>query len=448
MTACPHDLLEAHYRRVEAGYSVVTNVDYAQLVTANGNSKAPIHRWFKMKEAYSNRLPEKVLDDIGLKDDHLTIVDPFSGSGTTAVAIGDLLRSGRLRSAKVRAMEVNPFLHLVSSAKLLGHADSLEQFQKIAGRVARRALETKDGVAPTPALSTFGNSDYFPVANLAALLALKASINAGAEAGDFSDDEQRLLKLALAAAVEPASNLRRDGRALRLAEGKACEHPVDVFLDVCAQVVQDSSATSGDFDACITLADARAATFDVDGVADLALFSPPYPNNIDYTEVYKLEGWMLDAYSDADAFSAQRRRTIRSHCSLRWGDAYAFEQTGHDAEMRQLLEPILNAVPSDRYRNGREEVILGYADDMFSALTSTASAIRPGGYMAIVVGNSMHGKSDHDYVIASDLILARIAEYAGLAIEKIVIARYPRRRVARSAFLRESVVLAKKVGSA
>jgi hypothetical protein len=448
VTETPHSALEKHYRGLESQYTVEASGRYASLVTSNGNSRAPIHRWFRMKEAFSNELLAEVLKDTGLDtSDSLTIVDPFSGSGTTAVAAGDLVRIGQTRQITVRALEVNPFLHLVSSAKLHGHTGLSKDFHMKAGRVARRALGAKDGHSPLPGLSSFSNATYFPPANLQSLLSLKASVEAAEANGEVGGKDSDLMRLALGASVEPASNLRRDGRALRLTAGKACDNPIDVFLEVCEQIVEDAQFRTPGFDASVSLTDSRSSSFDLFTEADLALFSPPYPNNIDYTEVYKLEGWLLGSYSDAVAFSQQRRRTVRSHYSLRWGDEYSFDQTAHASDMRSLLQPILDAIPDGRHKRGRAEVVLGYADDMYRALSATSHAIRLGGYMVVVVGNSMHGKAEHDYVIASDLILSRIVELVGFEVDRIEVARYPKRRVARSDFLRESLLFARKVGT-
>ena len=81
---------------------------------------------------------------------------------------------------------------------------------------------------------------------------------------------------------------------------------------------------------------------------------------------------------------------------------------------------------------------------VLSTIKSIRSTLRPEGHMVIVVGNSMHGKPGDDYVIASDLLIARLAELAGFTVEQIKVARYPKRRTARSNYLRESIVVARK----
>jgi DNA modification methylase len=443
MTAS-HDALEQHYVGIESRYLVASSGTYGPLVTANGNLRAPIHRWFRMKEAYSSRLLDSVVEDTGLADSRsLRVLDPFSGSGTTGVSAGDMVRRKKFDSARVHAVEVNPFLHMVSTIKTTAVTAGALNLRTAAGHVARNAISKRDGLAPVPKLSTFANENYFPSANLDVLLALKASVLAAIRSNPF-DTRWPFIQVALAAAVEPSSNLRKDGRALRATPGTASTSPIDTFLDIVESLNDDLGAPNIDFSARVVLGDSRVASNSPSSDMDLALFSPPYPNNIDYTEVYKLEGWFLDLYDGPVDFAEQRRRSLRSHSSLKWGGDYAFKNSVHASEIDELVQPIVAAVPLDRYGRGRVEVIVGYVDDMFEAIKSVYLALRVGGRMVIVVGNSMHGKTGQDYVIASDLLLARLAEIAGFTIERIEVARYPSRRTARSAFLRESLVFARK----
>lgn len=444
MTEYKHGCLEQHYQRIESSYFITSSGRLSNLVTANGNLRSPIHRWFHMKEAYSSALLEAVLREVNmLENQSITVLDPFSGGGTTGVSLGDLVRDGKLPRAKIRATEVNPFLHFVTSAKLRGHTSYCHDLESRAGFTARRALSTRDGRAVKPALSTFSNGDYFSQKNIQALLALKASLNKFSEL-ETDKDAIDYLRLALAATVEPSSNLRRDGRALRFTTGKASADPIDTFLTIVERMSQDQTRSSLDFCANVELLDSRRVVETIATDYDVAVFPPPYPNNIDYTEIYKLEGWFLDYYGSKLDFTNQRNMTVRSHNSLRWGNQYSFQSTCKAATIHELLAPILSAIPNDRYKSGRHEVVLGYADDMFQAISAVHRALRPNGRMVFVVGNSLHGKAGHDFVIASDLILSYLSELIGFRIDKIEVARYPSRRKSRSSFLRESVVFATK----
>src|SRR4051794_16308479 len=46
---------------------------------------------------------------------------------------------------------------------------------------------------------------------------------------------------------------------------------------------------------------------------DLFVTSPPYPNNIDYSEVYKLELWVFGFVKSKSEFLQLRKSTLRSH---------------------------------------------------------------------------------------------------------------------------------------
>src|SRR6266487_2914356 len=73
---------------------------------------------------------------------------------------------------------------------------------------------------------------------------------------------------------------------------------------------------------------------------DLIITSPPYPNNIDYNEVYKLELWLLGFATTADGFLDLRRQTFRSHPTCRPIDA----EPGFLDGLKKLVEIGLLAV--------------------------------------------------------------------------------------------------------
>ncbi|WP_148060078.1 hypothetical protein [Rathayibacter sp. PhB152] len=371
--------------------------------------------------------------------DGLRLLDPFAGSGTTAVSAGMMAQSGALPHVEVYAAEVNPFLHLVTTAKTAALIDPPQGTARLAETVAERALSEKDGLAPIPRLSTFQNAQYFPTTMLRELQALQASVNQVKE-GASSTSARLLLDLALASSVEPASTLRRDGRALRHVPAKRPVRPTTTFLQTSQMMTEDLRSAAEAFISSTTLADSREAAIPRTEYYDLSVFSPPYPNNIDYTEVYKMEAWLLGLYEDSRGFTNQRHSSLRSHSSLKWEEAYHFEGLEFADDIAYLISPIINAVPNDRYTSGRVQVVKGYVDDMLKVLTKVACALKPGGRASIVVGNSLHGKPDQAYVIASDLLIAHLSRLVGFQVEDIQVARYPARRKTRSTFLRESVV--------
>ncbi|MEV4281655.1 hypothetical protein [Actinoplanes xinjiangensis] len=174
---------------------------------------------------------------------------------------------------------------------------------------------------------------------------------------------------------------------------------------------------------------------------DWIVFSPPYPNNIDYTEVYKTETWALGLFEDPPAMKAQRLSTLRSHTSIYFPDKYWYESTEFRDDVEALLGPVLSAIPEDRYERGRRQLVKGYADDMLQVFSTLKEVATASTRMAVTVGNSLHGNGSSRVIIASDLILCRLAEIAGWEIGEIRIARQLQRRSYVSPFLRESVLL-------
>ncbi|WP_148061615.1 hypothetical protein [Cellulomonas sp. PhB143] len=352
------------------------------------------------------------------------------------------LRSGKISRLRGYGLEVNPFLQFVTATKtssaLNGAAPAITTLASLV------ACAQKTRVAPEelPSLSTFGNERFFPREHVEQLVALRRAI----DEADIGDADRNWARLALAMTVEPASRLRRDGRTLRY-EDRAPLAPYEVFvraLERIAEDVPELALPSGDVQ--IRHGSALNPGWGVEpGAADLVLFSPPYPNNIDYTEVYKTELWALGFVANQDEFREQRQRTLRSHPSVKFRRELKYPNDARGGDVTKLIDPVIGEIPSDsRYAKSLERMIEGYADDMLTVFDAAYKALRQGGFCVYIVGNSVHGTSEAPVMIASDVMLARLGEIAGFTVESINIARtLPRRRI-DSAFVRESLVVLRK----
>lgn len=436
--------LHEYYTALNSSFGAENQMDYEQLVVPNGNANQPVHRWFRLKEAFSRRLLPRVLKDTGLSDrTGLTILDPFAGSGTTAISLSDLIVDGSLRRAKFVGYECNPFLHLVASAKLQALQEPTRSFLPLAKKLAAAAARDKVTPRPVPELAAFHNPEFFSTGDLRRLLQLREAIEIERLAG-AKDIDIKLLLLCLGASVEPVSSLRRDGRALRFVPDKERSRPIAEFLRRAEWIDEDIPSTSSKLRGSVVQGDGRLLQprHPINQSVDLALFSPPYPNNIDYSEVYKLEAWLLGFIEDAAAFTDLRRKTLYSHPSiLRAGTELALVNSTNK-RLQAIAAPLLGAIPADRYEKGRRPMVAGYLLDMATTLDSCFQALRPGGSLVYVVGNSLHGTGPTSFVIAADLLIAEIASSVGFVIDHIDVARQLRRRGVSSSFLRESIVFA------
>ncbi|MBT1095736.1 SAM-dependent methyltransferase [Streptomyces sp. Tu102] len=437
------EALDRHYKSVQAGWKVEDrSPSYGKLVVPVGNADEPLYRWFHLKEAFSSRLLGQLLKDadIPLGSD-LSVADPFAGSGTSLVSAISL--SAEMGGkARVFGVERNPFIWELAQAKLqarLGGSSLVTPLAEQLENVVRIFEETRGADVEVPRQSTLSNKTYFPAQNVETLIRIRHAIEGAAES-----EVRSILRICLASCVEAAGRLRRDGRALRYEKSREPRDPWPLFHERVDMVRQDLAATKpAECDGLVALGDARDfGDLAAGRIFDLIVFSPPYPNNIDYTEVYKTESWILGCYANDSDMKAQRQATIRSHPSVRFSRELAYMKAGFADQVTALVNPILSHVPQgDRYYEGRKEVIEGYADDMLRVLAECRRNVSEVGRLVFVVGNSLHGSGESKYVIAADVIMARLAELCGWRVVEIRVARKLKRRFAESEFLRESVVV-------
>lgn len=428
-----------HYRRLaEAFPTVDRSGDYRFLVTPSGNSGEPFHRWFHMKEAYSHGLIQKLKDDEevgGGLSGWDSVLDPFAGSGTTCVSAATSANPSEL----VVGVERNAALRIVAGAKLLGHSLGAGGAAKL-----ERDARTLDfsGKSISTMSATLNNQEYFHRKSVGQLLHVSRQIER------LEDDETRLLlKAVLASSVEAVGRLRRDGRALRLDKSRIPLSPEEAFNEKLSLVLEDMHRVQPEAGVTSYTLDGDARKLDLPPEIEgrrfsRVIFSPPYPNNIDYTEVYKLENWVLNVWRDPSDMRAQRLATLRSHPSVVFPDEYLYRGSDSREAIEDIVDPLLKCVPNGRYARGRRQLIRGYIDDMWQVLRAARNRIgHEGSRLYCVVGNSVHGDSEEGFVVAADVLIASVSSFAGWTPIEIRVARPLTRRALNSEYVRESIVI-------
>ena len=107
------------------------------------------------------------------------------------------------------------------------------------------------------------------------------------------------LLLGFASVLEDVSGVRKDGRALRVEPNKQRTEVRPALQEAWNSIVIDVAAAPAIYRPIRTeayLGDGRTLSVDANpppelGPFDIIMYSPPYLNNIDYTEVYKMEAW-------------------------------------------------------------------------------------------------------------------------------------------------------------
>jgi len=438
-----------HYNNLEKRILIVNSSNkYADLVTASTNHQYPVQRWFHLKEAFSIDLLETLIADWRIQPRFIhRILDPFCGTGTSLLSVQKLARTIGRADLQAIGLERNPFLHFVADTKVHWHRFDLQQFETQAVYILNGA--PKPIPQRLPALSTLQREDVYKRQTLKEILSFKGAIDA------LEQKEKALLLLGYASVLEDLSGTRKDGRALRIVQGKQPPSTCTALSSAWSTIAEDTRLAPNYFSSIQTrvlLGDGRTLTSNYTtgnelNDFDLIIYSPPYLNNIDYTEVYKIELWMCGFVDTTSAFRSLRYQTFRSHPSVRFPDPITLTQDERLKDVETTLRVLIKALPDDKDRQWRSDLFKGYFDDIYQGLKHQKNALRAGGWIFCVIGNSLHGPSDEPesrVPVASDLIIASIAEAIGLEVKAIQVARFLKRRSPDTHYLRESIIVLKK----
>ncbi len=415
----------------------------------NGNKSLPIHKWFTYKEGFSSQLLSWVCDVTGINLDSVeNLLDPFAGVATSLLS-AQLTYRGQ-HNLRLTGIERNPFVAFVARTKLDWQLYSEKRILKLIPKLVSR-IRTRGGLRFEIAdLSTLKNEKIFNRRRLHDLLHARDVINEELH----GLPEIAFFLLGWASVIEAVSNVRKDGRALRLVS-KENRPPVYKLLeakweemlgDIRAVSRQLSGVKRGIINTHLYEGDGRS--FDVlandQNRYDLIIYSPPYLNNLDYSEVYKMELWLTGAVTTQEDFRNLRLKTLRSHPSVKFPETDIVDRLTPREWPKVLRDALIEVVPTSVHKTARIRTIRAYMDDMLLSLQNQYRVAKPGAHIICVVGNSVHGTKEYPIPIATDLLIASLAEVTGFEVEKVQITRYTRRRDFNERVQRESIIILRR----
>lgn len=412
----------------------------------------PLHRWYFYKEGFSPDLLRLVVAEVDVRPGGW-LLDCFAGVATSLLSAGDL-RPQRFIGAV--GVEFNPFAVFAGRAKL---AAPLLRGQTLRDLGLLVAQTRPSHLPPVPRSATVRNRRIFPRYRLDESRRLLGAIDERARA-----PYGNVLRLAVASALEPASFARKDGRALRLIPVDSARPSVRrLFLETVARMADDLDALAeSPADRIPTIlhrGDARnlPPSIQADSVS-LALYSPPYLNGIDYSEVYKVEEWFLGFIKSNRELLELRRGTLRSHPSIRFPERPRAIPDG--SAVQKLVDRISGFVSRFERRHHQKQyawLVPAYFDDMYLALREQSRVLKSGGYAVCVVADSMlsrtievataggiHRRELWRLPIATDAILAALGREVGLETVGGIWARSLRPRNIRRGWSRETLIIMRK----
>lgn len=428
------------FRKVERGLPFTFGPPSGICIPSSDNSSLPVHRWFRFKESFSGDLLKKVVEvyarELGKT---FRFLDPFCGVGTSLVAAQELSACGYHVDAI--GIERNPFIAFVGRTKVSWPEIDPDRIPELG---ASLLVNSSDGRVSLPSLSSVKDGRCISRYLARRIVAIRDSIRR-----DGYTPTHDALLLGLGATVEPVSKVRKDGRALRLVD-RARPHFENTLRGkwhlISADVQFFQNTLRGAPIPLVIVGDGRLPSKYAikPGSIDLIVTSPPYPNNIDYSEVYKLELWLLGFIEDAQSFLQLRYSTFRSHqtCSMPEPPSGFLAELKRGA-LKGLLAPLLHRV-HQMPRCWRPRLLIGYFSDIWRSLEGFYECLRPGGLAIIVVGNSLYNGTSSPYVIPTDLTVATIGRCVGFEVESVAVVRSLKRRLSGNHFLRESIIVLRR----
>lgn len=389
---------------------------YGRIMQFNKNKKEPIHRWYPFVEGYSKEFIQSILEE--MDRDNLVCLEPFSGSGTTAL---ELQNNG----IPCYAFEVNPLMFLIAKVKLergydLSRIDYWLNFVKERRGGIQVYLQTEFNTLYEGADKKKWNYNTdvgIAVEKLRAIIKL-------------IDEEiyKELFTVALASILLDVSNLYRNGKCLSYKrnwkERQIEESDVYKFFDdkiVCEikqdiQVIKNNARQNNKL--LLFNEDSRVgieSKVKNDSI-DLVITSPPYLNSRDYTDTYMLELKTLGFTGTSEKIRELREKTLRSHVQIKWKDSTNIQN--------QLLAETLNKLEAasediEQWNSSIIDMVRLYFVDMQSIFRTLYKKMKKGGRVYFNVSNSAY----FNVLIDTLEICASIAENSGFKVIEIRDAR-------------------------
>jgi DNA modification methylase len=377
------------------------------------NSELPRHRWYRFKEGFSAGLVSTFAREY-LPEEGGRLLDPFLGSGTTAV-------EGARLGHYVDGIETNPFIAFMAKVKTRDYSRAAA-IEGTALECLRQRYRTDAFVLPRDStlVERKGLDKWLLNRSVATRFEQLRTAIANVRPALVRD----LLVLALLSSIEDVANARKDGKCWRYKSNwrkldfkassldEAFAAQVIRFVEdiaVCPRLRGRATVVQGDAREHLGRVDSSQEPYD--GV----LTSPPYLNSFDYTDIYRPELLLLNVARNSVELREIRFNTLRSHVQVAWKQSAPLAIP--------LLHQKIRAIDNAGLWCGRiPEMINAYFVDLDRVIEQCSQRLKPGAVAGFVVADSAYC----GVVIPVGLILSEIFERRGFVMKKITLFRQTR----------------------
>lgn len=339
------------------------------------NIQSGRHGWVRLTPAYSVKVVEEILSKY---EKNGRVLDPFCGSGTTALCAARL----GLPSATT---DINPFLVWLAAAKTRQY--SLAEIE--ATREATDLLLSGLGRLwePVPAPPIHKIERWWSATSLDFLKGLKGGI----DCIDTSPSARNLLLIAFCRTLIQLSNAAFNHQSMSFKEADSeadlavdrkavFRSAVELILESCAEEIRGETA--------VHLQDARLLSPDRLGTFDLVITSPPYANRMSYIRELRPYMYWLGYLKEAREAGELDWQAIGGT----WGVATSRlnDWSSVDDYRSEHLTSVVYAISQAENKHAEvlSRYVHKYCEDIFAHLSTLSTVLNRGARVHYIIGNS------------------------------------------------------------
>lgn len=327
-----------------------------------------------------------------------TVIDPFCGSGTTAI-------ESMLLGRNALSIDIDPFARLLIKVKTTVYSQDDIDFLDAAVKKLKKMLPAENRKYPLPDIPNI--EKWFCKRSIEGLAFFKNTIDVIALGNSNVKD---FLYVVLAGIVRKVSNADEISPKPYVSTKypKTPADPYELFFkteEMYREAIIGFSNTVFPLNcesAILSSNDARI--IDTNRLIDLAVTSPPYINAYDYVRSLRFEDMWLGLAADNE-LKQIRKLYIGTETAQSFYEEYVY------APQSETLAPITEEI--SRVDVKRSRIVNTYFEDMAKNMIAVRRRLKQGGMYVIVVGDSnIRGQN-----IPTARVLSEIAEKNGYSFK-------------------------------
>lgn len=353
-------------------------------LTFQANASQGRHGWLRLTPAYSVRLVQDLLQDY---DSTMNVVDPFSGTGTTALC-------AVAHGHRAVSFDINPFLVWFGNLKLRRFTSvELHEFRDAATHVMAHGLRADADYAPLPGISNIRR--WWTASDLAflrrVLMAIRRSSFDSAAVRDLLLVVfcRTMINLSNAAFNHQSMSFKNPSTAQAdLFEDDHQERHRAQFQKDLGIILDGASRSPGSGEGRVVLMDARTATSAFADGADLLITSPPYPNRMSYIRELRPYMYWLGFLNHKRQAGELDWQAIGGTWGIATSRVASWKKAG-DVFFPRYLVSILHQIANAGTSGNVLSCYVGkYFEDIWLHICAVMRVMRKGATLHYIVGNS------------------------------------------------------------